>query len=85
MHIAAQWKNPLILDLLISANSNVNIVDTKGRTPLFLCVSSLSTKLYKEDLRNMLPCVCILYLAGADMLNLIEWLLVKGVSHLVYL
>lgn len=78
VHIASQWKNSTILKMLIKANSNPNIVDNKGRTPLFICVSSLSTKLYKEDLLNMLPCVCVLYSAGADMLNLTEWLLYKG-------
>lgn len=64
--------------MLIQARSDVNLVDKKGRTPLYICVSSLSTKLYKEDLRHQLPCVITLFNNGSDMLNLIEWLHFKG-------
>ena len=64
--------------MLIAANSNVNIVDHKGRTPLYCCLSALSTKLYAEDLRHQLPCIVTLHKAGADMLNLTEWVLFKG-------
>ena len=56
----------------------MNIVDRHGRTPLYVCVSSLSTNLYAEDLRHQLPVISILHKHGADMLNLIEWLLYKG-------
>lgn len=78
IHIAAHWKLVDILNLLITARSNVNIIDNKGRTPLYICVSALSTKLYAEDLCHQFPCIVTLFRAGADMLNLIEWLLYKG-------
>ena len=41
-------------------------------------MSSLSTKLYVEDLRHQLPCVVTLWRAGADMLNFVEWVHHKG-------
>ncbi len=78
IHAAAHWKLRDILQLLLGAKSNPNIVDHKGRTPLYVCVSALSTKLYAEDLRHQLPCIVTLFKAGADMLNLMEWILVKG-------
>ena len=78
IHLAAQWKLKGILQLLIAARSNVNIIDKRGRTPLYFCVSSLSTKLYAEDLQHQLDCILTLFKAGADMLNLVEWLLFKG-------
>ena len=40
-----------MLRLLINAGSQVDMVDKRGRTPLYVVVSSLSTGLYKEDLR----------------------------------
>ena len=78
IHLAAHWKLVDILKLLLSAQSDVNLVDKKGRTPLYVCVSSLSTKLYVEDIKHQLPCIITLFNAGADMLNLIEWLHFKG-------
>ncbi|KAI0237141.1 hypothetical protein LSAT2_012383 [Lamellibrachia satsuma] len=78
IHIAAQWKLTDVLQMLIAAQGNVNIADNKGRTPLYICVRSLSTKLYMEDLRHQLPCIFILYRTGADMLNFTEWLHYKG-------
>ena len=78
IHLAAQWKLKSILQLLIRAQSNVNIIDKRGRTPLYFCVSSLSTKLYAEDVHHQMECLLTLYKAGADMLNLTEWLLFKG-------
>lgn len=78
IHVAAQWKLVDILAILIASKSNVNTIDQRGRTPLYVCVSMLSTKLYAEDLRHQLPCIITLFRAGADMLNLVEWLLVKG-------
>ena len=78
VHLAAQWKLTHIIQQLINNHSNVNIVDRHGRTPLYVCVSSLSTNLYAEDLHNQLPIIIILHKHGADMLNLIEWLLYKG-------
>ena len=78
VHIACHWKLVELLQMLISAKANVNCVDLKGRTPLYICVSSLSTKLYFEDLRHQLPCILTLFRAGCDMLNLVEWLMFKG-------
>lgn len=78
IHMASHWKLVEILQMLIAAKSDVNIVDHKGRTPLYICVSALSTKLYAEDLRHQLPCILTLFRAGADMLNLVEWFLFKG-------
>lgn len=51
IHIAAHWKIREMLRLLIAAGSEVDMVDRRGRTPLYVVVSSLSTGLYKEDLR----------------------------------
>jgi ankyrin repeat protein len=51
IHIAAHWKIREMLRLLINAGSQVDVVDKRGRTPLYVVVSSLSTGLYKEDLR----------------------------------
>ena len=78
IHIAAHWKLHDIVQLLIKARSNVNLPDQNGRTPLYICVSCLSTKLYMEDLRHQLPCVITLWKAGSDMLNFVEWLHYKG-------
>ncbi len=64
--------------MLIAAKANVNCVDLKGRSALYICVSSLSTKLYFEDIRHQFPCILTLFRAGCDMLNLVEWLLFKG-------
>uniref|UniRef100_K1Q9H1 Ankyrin repeat and protein kinase domain-containing protein 1 n=1 Tax=Magallana gigas TaxID=29159 RepID=K1Q9H1_MAGGI len=61
-----------------SINSDVNKLDNHGRTPLYVCVSSLSTGLYKEDLKYQVPCIKVLYAAGCDMLNLVDWLKWKG-------
>jgi hypothetical protein len=72
IHVAAYWKLVDILALLIAARSNVNIIDRRGRTPLYVCVSALSTKLYAEDLRHQLPCIITPFRAGADMLNLVK-------------
>lgn len=78
IHIAAHWKLTEIMQQLIANHSNVNIVDRRGRTPLYICVSSLSTKLYAEDLRHQLPIIVQFFKQDADMLNLTEWLLYKG-------
>lgn len=78
LHIASHWKLMEIMQMLINAKANVNIVDRKGRTPLYICVSALSTKLYVEDLRHQFHCILTLFRHGADMLNLTEWLLFKG-------
>jgi hypothetical protein len=64
--------------MLLKANSDVDISDHMGRTPLYICVSSLSTKLYLEDLRHQFWCILTLFEAHADMLNLVEWLHFKG-------
>ncbi|RUS78981.1 hypothetical protein EGW08_013238 [Elysia chlorotica] len=61
-----------------SVNIHVNAVDNKGRTPLYVCVASLSTGLYKEDLKYQVPCIKILFAAGCDMLNLEDWIRCKG-------
>ena len=78
LHIASHWKLMEVMQMLINVKANVNIVDRKGRTPLWVCVSSLSTKLYAEDLRHQFPCILTLFRNGADMLNLTEWILFKG-------
>jgi len=78
VHVAAHWNFVDILSLLIAARSNVNIVDQRGRTPLYWCVSELTHQLYSKDLREQFPCILTLCHAGADMLNLTEWLLHKG-------
>lgn len=64
--------------MLLGASSNMNDIDNNGRTPLYVCVSSLSTGLYKEDLKYQVPCIKTLYAEGCDMLNLIDWLRWKG-------
>ena len=76
--MASRWKLNDIVQLLLTAQSDVNLVDKHGRTPLYVCVSCLSTKLYFEDLRHQLPCIIALHNSGADMLNFIEWLHKKG-------
>ncbi|ELU04146.1 hypothetical protein CAPTEDRAFT_93586, partial [Capitella teleta] len=78
IHVAAHWKLVDILRMLLKAKSDVNIADHMGRTPLYICVSSLSTKLYFEDLRHQFMCIVTLFSADSDMLNLIEWLQIKG-------
>lgn len=78
IHIAAHWKIREMLRLLIAAGSEVDLVDGRGRTPLYVVVSSLSTGLYKEDLRYQVPCIKLLFSHGCDMLNLVDWLKWKG-------
>lgn len=78
IHIAAHWKIREMLRLLINAGSEVDMVDKRGRTPLYVVVSSLSTGLYKEDLRYQVPCIKLLFSHGCDMLNLVDWLRWKG-------
>ncbi|XP_045188897.1 serine/threonine-protein phosphatase 6 regulatory ankyrin repeat subunit B-like [Mercenaria mercenaria] len=77
IHVAAHWKIKDMLRILASA-STVNRIDNLGRTPLYVCVSSLSTGLYKEDLKYQVPCIKVLFHAQCDMLNLIDWLKWKG-------
>ena len=67
-----------MIRILLSWNSDVNALDNMGRSPLYVCVSSLSTGLYKEDLKYQVPCIKVLYSAGCDMLNLVDWLKWKG-------
>lgn len=67
-----------MIRLLLAAKSNVNLTDKRGHTPLYVCVSSLSTGLYKEDLKYQVPCIKVLYRASCDMLNLVDWLKWKG-------
>lgn len=57
LHSAAHWKLKELIRILLEANSYVNVVDYKGRTPLYVCVASLSTGLYKEDLKYQVPCI----------------------------
>ena len=78
VHLAAHWKLVDVLQMLIDAKCNINLVDCQGRTPLYVCVSSLSTKLYEEDLRHQFTVILTLFKSGADMLNLLEWVLHKG-------
>ncbi|KAK3094685.1 hypothetical protein FSP39_004903 [Pinctada imbricata] len=78
IHVAAHWKLKDMIKLLLCVNSDVNTLDNMGRTPLYVCVSSLSTGLYKEDLKYQVPCIKVLYGAGCDMLNLVDWLKWKG-------
>lgn len=78
IHVAAHWKLKDMLRKLLNAESDVNLTDYSGRTPLYVCVSSLSTGLYKEDLKYQVPCIKILFSAGCDMLNLVDWLKWKG-------
>ncbi|XP_046554941.1 ankyrin repeat, PH and SEC7 domain containing protein secG-like [Haliotis rubra] len=78
IHVAAHWKLKDMIRILLNANSDINSMDLKGRTPLYVCVSSLSTGLYFEDLKYQVPCIKVLYAAGCDMLNLVDWLKWKG-------
>ncbi|XP_064601536.1 serine/threonine-protein phosphatase 6 regulatory ankyrin repeat subunit A-like [Liolophura sinensis] len=78
IHVAAHWKLKDMIRVLLNVNSDVNMIDYSGRTPLYVCVSSLSTGLYNEDLKYQVPCIKILYSAGCDMLNLVDWLKWKG-------
>ncbi|KAK0054607.1 serine/threonine-protein phosphatase 6 regulatory ankyrin repeat subunit B-like [Biomphalaria glabrata] len=78
LHSAAHWKLKELIRILLEANSLVNVVDYKGRTPLYVCVASLSTGIYKEDLKYQVPCIKILHAAGCDMLNMEDWLRWKG-------
>ncbi|CAG2209586.1 uncharacterized protein LOC143072438 [Mytilus galloprovincialis] len=78
LHVAAHWKLKDMIKILLRADTDVNKLDNKGRTPLYVCVSSLSTGLYKEDLKYQVPCIKVLYSAGCDMLNLTDWIKWKG-------
>lgn len=77
IHVAAHWKIKDMLRILVTPVS-VNRIDNMGRTPLYVSVSSLSTGLYKEDLKYQVPCIKLLFHAQCDMLNLIDWLKWKG-------
>ncbi|KAL4232108.1 hypothetical protein ACF0H5_009684 [Mactra antiquata] len=77
IHVAAHWKIKDMLRILASSTC-VNKIDHMGRTPLYVCVSSLSTGLYREDLKYQVPCIKLLFHAQCDMLNLIDWLKWKG-------
>ncbi|XP_029644945.1 serine/threonine-protein phosphatase 6 regulatory ankyrin repeat subunit B isoform X2 [Octopus sinensis] len=78
LNVAAHWKLKDMISILLTAHSDVNMTDKRGHTPLYVCVSSLSTGLYKEDLKYQVPCIKVLYCAGCDMLNLVDWLKWKG-------
>lgn len=78
IHVAAHWKLRDMLRMLLVAESDVNMTDYGGKTPLYVCVSSLSTGLYKEDLKYQVPSMKMLFSAGCDMLNLVDWLKWKG-------
>ncbi|CAH1783984.1 unnamed protein product [Owenia fusiformis] len=82
LHVAAHWKLSTLIELLFRSGEKreyiINMIDNSGRTPLYMCMSSLSTTLYKEDLKHQLPCAALLYKNGADMLNLTEWIKLKG-------
>ena len=77
IHVAAHWKIKDMIRILAS-NTSVDKTDNVGRTPLYVCVSSLSTGLYKEDLKYQVPCIKILFHWQCDMLNLIDWLKWNG-------
>ena len=77
IHVASHWKIRDVLRILTS-ETTVNRIDNQGRTPLYVCVSSLSTGLYKEDLKYQVPCIKVLFHADCDMLNLVDWLKWKG-------
>jgi ankyrin repeat protein len=68
LHVAAHWKLKDMIKILLRVENDVNKLDNKGRTPLYVCVSSLSTGLYKEDLKYQVPCIKVLYSSGCDML-----------------
>ncbi|XP_074641360.1 uncharacterized protein LOC141899106 [Tubulanus polymorphus] len=79
LHIAALYgKSPKVTEVMLSAHCNVDAVDDRGRTPLYVCMSTLSMAMYRDDLRLQLPCVRSLFRAGCDMLNFTEWTLWKG-------
>ena len=78
VHAAAGWRLREVLELLIQAKCDINAIDEAGRTPLYLCTAALSSVLYREDMRVRLPCLQLLMLHGADVLNLVEWLMSKG-------
>ena len=78
IHVAAHWKLKDMIRMLLNAKSCVNSLDNMGRSPLYVCVSSLSTGLYKEDLKYQVPCIKVLFAANCDMLNLVDWLKWKG-------
>ncbi|KAL3864580.1 hypothetical protein ACJMK2_006245 [Sinanodonta woodiana] len=78
LHVAAHWKLKDMIRILLNSSSNSDCIDNMGRTPLYVCVSSLSTGLYKEDLKYQVPCIKVLFNAGCDMLNLVDWLKWKG-------
>ncbi|XP_064630668.1 serine/threonine-protein phosphatase 6 regulatory ankyrin repeat subunit A-like isoform X2 [Lineus longissimus] len=78
LHVAAHGKSSKMVELLLSVGSNPNWTDHMGRTPLYLCMSTLSSTLYKEDMKIQLPTIRALFYAGCDMLNAVEWLLWKG-------
>ncbi|KAK3604424.1 hypothetical protein CHS0354_020847 [Potamilus streckersoni] len=78
LHVAAHWKLKDMIRILLNSSSNSDYIDNMGRTPLYVCVSSLSTGLYKEDLKYQVPCIKVLFNAGCDMLNLVDWLKWKG-------
>ncbi|XP_069140875.1 serine/threonine-protein phosphatase 6 regulatory ankyrin repeat subunit B-like [Argopecten irradians] len=78
IHVAAHWKLKDMSRMLLNENADVNKLDNMGRTPLYVCVSSLSTGLYKEDLKYQVPCIKVLFAADCDMLNLVDWLKWKG-------
>ncbi|WAR22633.1 FEM1C-like protein [Mya arenaria] len=77
IHVAAHWKIKDMIRIL-AGPTMVNRIDNMGRTPLYVCVSSLSCGLYKEDLKYQVPCIKLLFHANCDMLNLMDWLKMKG-------
>ena len=64
LHSAAHWKLKELIRVLLAAKSYVNVVDKQGRTPLYVCVVSVSTGIYTEDLKYQVPCIkvnCVIF------------------------
>lgn len=67
-----------MIRIFFNVNSDVNKLDNYGRTSFYVCVSSFSIGLYKEDLKYQVSCIKVLYVVGCDMFNLVDWFKWKG-------
>ncbi|KAG8196570.1 hypothetical protein JTE90_003583 [Oedothorax gibbosus] len=75
LHYAVMWGLGEITEVLLQANSNMDCMDLKRKTPLFCCIRAINVLYRKRDVfEQHLPSIKPLVLSGCDTLNLASWL-----------
>lgn len=75
LHYAAFWGLGDITEVLIKANSEIDNVDLKWKTPLHCCIRAINVlHRRREVFQQHLPAIKVLIMNGCDSLNLASWL-----------